>query len=186
MRAHVLCLAVVVLAAAGCDRSGAGSVDAGTARIEMNEALAVAHLKCIAAAQTQAQGLAVVDTDEDGVGEFAFVAELGGARKPRGPGQGVKFPLLGGTYSRLGPGGFVEADGYLFRVFLPGEDGAAAAEGASGGGTVSANGAEREWIAYAWPVRYGATGKRTFVAGSSGALGACDAPAHSGDRKSVV
>jgi hypothetical protein len=180
MRAPVLCLVALLLILPGCDELGGAGGDAGSARIEMQENLAVAHLRSIAAAETQAQSLAVVDADEDGIGEFLFLAELGGARKPRGPGGGLKFPILGEKYKTLGSGGFVELDGYLYRVFLPGDGPIPASEGAGASEAVSADGAEREWLVYAWPVRYGTTGKRTFAMDSSGAIVAADVPAHSG------
>jgi hypothetical protein len=161
---------VLLLAACEMQVTGLGPVE----QMGTNEKLAVSRLRTVAAAQTQAQCLAVIDTDEDGQGEYAYLRELTGAAKARQPGDGIKFPLLGSGLKRLGPGGGVSADGYNFRVFLPGAGGTMlGAETADG--EVSADGAETRWVCYAWPVRHGVTGRRTFVIDQDGRILATEA-----------
>ncbi len=173
----VLCLGVL---AVGCgDARGADGDSTVTADVLVNEAMAVAHLRCLAAAQTQASVLGVIDTNENGVGEHGFLAELAGSRTPRGPGKGLRVELLSDAFGELSDDGIPEIDGYRFQVFLPGVDGAAVSA-SDVDSTVDVLMAERAWVAYAWPVKYEETGVRTFVVLADGAVHSIDLPGYSG------
>ena len=66
MKRKSLCVLAVAFLALACAQEGSG--DSAESRMAVNEALAVSHLRSLAAAQTHAQSLAVVDQDEDGLG----------------------------------------------------------------------------------------------------------------------
>lgn len=174
MKSKGILLLLPFLVACGAGEAGE-SEGQQALRIETNEALAVSHLRSLVGAQIQAQSLLAIDADQDGTGEFAFVSELGGARKARGPGGGMKLPLLSGGFDTISPTGFVEVHGYLYRAYLPGPGGTPVGEGPEeAGAEVQADGAERSWLCYAWPASYGETGRRTFVVGLTGKIHAAD------------
>lgn len=149
--------------------------EAAAMEIEANEALAESHLRSIVSAQSQVKALGVVDTDQDGSGEFLFLDELSGARPPRGPGAGLRASLLIGEFKRRGVGGYVDVHGYLYRLFLAGADGRSIDEGVPDTGL-----AEMQWCCYAWPADYGRTGRRSFYVNEYGIVCAEEAPALSG------
>jgi hypothetical protein len=171
----LLCaLALVVGCAPG------GGADSAEGRIDQNETMAVSHLRSLVGAQTHAQSLCIIDQDGDNVGEFLLITELSGLRPVRAGGAGMKSPLLDPEVWRLSTGGFIEMHGYLFGVFLTGEGGGPLSEAAEIGAAVDSNATEKEWVAYAWPVQYGESGKRTFAVNQSGEVVAKDVPANSG------
>jgi hypothetical protein len=176
MKAKGIVLLLPFLVACGAAGEG-GMEDEKALRIETNEALAVSHLRSLVSAQIQAQSLLVIDADEDGIGEFAFMSELSGTRDPRGPGEGLEMPLLGGSFTSHSPDGRFEVHGYRFRSYLPGPSGEPVGDDpAVASPDVNADGAEEGWLCYAWPATYGESGRRTFVVGRSGAVHAADLP----------
>lgn len=139
------------------------------ARVDANEQAAMANLRAIASAQAQFQREARVDSDGDGCGEYATLAELTGATAPRGGGKGGAEALLS---ERLQPDatGSAERSGYRYRIDLP-------TALRRGGGPIPAIVAERaelEFVAIAWPVDPGTTGARVFALGSDGSLWSSD------------
>ena len=180
MKATQLAFCALCLLVAACGGSVAGDVPEAELKLEMNEALAVAHLRSLVNAQTHAQSLGIVDADNDGVGEYLFLGELAGTDKPRASGAGTKMPLLHPESCRVSSTGFLESNGYLFRVFLPGVNGVDVGEGPGGGGEVEADGAEEDWVAYAWPMQHGTTGVRTFVVTADGTIYGKDVTRNSG------
>ena len=151
------------------------AAEAAAMEIETNEALAESHLRSIVSAQSQVKALCVVDTDQDGSGEFLFLDELSGARPARAPGAGLRVSLLIGEFKRRGVGGYVDVHGYLYRLFLKGPDGRCIDEGKPDTGM-----AEMQWCCYAWPAAYGRTGRRSFYVNEYGIVRAEEAPALSG------
>lgn len=151
------------------------------ARRNANESAAIATLKNLASAQAQAQASGTIDVDGDGRGEFGYLHELSGG-PIRGDETGAKLsaitmnpPVLSGAFKRV-QSGVVQRSGYLFRVFLPGEDARPLAESDDGGAkgrAVSAREASRFWCAYAWPVAHGTTGQRAFFVDQQGDIYAC-------------
>lgn len=144
------------------------------ARQNANESAAIATLRNVASAQAQVQAMGVIDTDSNGMGEYAFFAEMTGAagvREAKGKGRAVINPPV---LSRLFAvrNGRVERSGYVYQIWLPGKGGTAVSE-ARGGGVdrarmPAAKLAERGFICYAWPVKNGETGSRVFVIDQSG------------------
>ena len=174
-------LALVLLALPACDAVvGDTSDERGALEVEVNEALTVSHLKSIQGAQLQFQALGLVDEDADGAGEFGLLAEMSGATGLRGSGAKIRFPLLPSDFRHLSGAGFAEVHGYVYRVFLPGAAGEPLGDGARTTGDVDADAAERTWTLYAWPSRYGVTGRRTFYVSAEGSLYETDRPEFSG------
>lgn len=124
------------------------------------EERAVSRLQEVCWAEQMAQQAALVDADRDGQPEYVWLDAL-----MRPAPQAGGNPLLNpGAFAPLPPqpdGSLLfRAEGYLFQVWLP----------ASGGGWVGAggdapdmDGAERQWLAYAWPLRAGAERLKAFV-----------------------
>ncbi len=67
--------------------------------------------------------------------------------------------------------GEVERSGYVFRLYLPDAAGHGIRDQAGGGvaaGALDPDYAEQLWCAYAWPLRYGVSGRRTFFVNQHG------------------
>jgi len=146
-------------------------------RLDANEIVAIATLGHLASVQAQFQAGAVVDVDEDGVGEYGYFGELSGATGRRGP-EGTRInaidpPLLGEAFRQVHDGTVIRS-GYHFRIFLPDADGKGITEAASGGADSArppdAQNAESGWCAYAWPVEAGVSGNRVFFVSPSGVI----------------
>lgn len=130
-------------------------------RVTANEAAARAALKSgIFPAQVQFQGGGYMDQDQDNVGEYGTLAELGGRVQVKG----LEMKLLAGPLTQ-GDTAF----GYRFRIDLP--DGAGGAVPDVAGARLArphaADLQERFWIAYAWPESVD-TGRRMFAIWSDG------------------
>ena len=152
-----------------------------SARLNANEAAAIATMKNISSAQAQCQAAAAIDVNNNGAGEFAFFAELSGATPLRNDGWGgvgseiVSPPVLSTAFGNVA-NSVVVRSGYFFRMMLPDDTGAGAYEAASGGGggvTVDPTRAEVLWACYAWPSAYGSSGRRAFFINQMGEVLAC-------------
>lgn len=149
-----------------------------SAKVTSNEAAALATLRSIASAQAQFQSGALVDTDEDGTGEFGYFGEMSGATGLRDAfgglgGAALTAPMLAAAFQQVNDGA-VERGGYHFRIYLPDIDGVGVPE-APNGGADPANfpdndNSENAWCCYAWPTRKGITGTRVFFASQGGDL----------------
>jgi len=164
-----------------------------TAKISANENAAIATLRSIAAAQQQVQASSAVDTDADGGGEYCYFGELAGTAVLREFDVATLAPAIGanrlvpsylatafGNIQTDGADGIVERQGYNFKIYLPDDNvDPAAATGAypedPAGGTAAGNigawgsgNCEVMWSCYAWPVRAGQTGVRSFFINHEG------------------
>jgi prepilin-type N-terminal cleavage/methylation domain-containing protein len=151
------------------------------ARITSDESAAISTLKNIVSAQAVTKTTAAIDQDTDGVGEYAWFAEMGGAVNTRnnvGPNNGplLNPAALAHSLAIVNGNGVVAKGGYVFRVALPGAGGAPVVEQANGGSPTGEDPdlCETNWIVYAWPVSYANSGKRCFVVTQSGDLVQCD------------
>jgi hypothetical protein len=149
----------------------AGPSDVLKACVQANEFAAIASLRNICSGQAQFQACAAADEDNDGTGEYGCFAELSAARPVRGTKNLLNPPVLSGAYKIASKTGTVKRSGYLFAIYLPGKKGVPVPEGPGGGipgGVLDADLAECVWLAYAWPVKHGETGRRTFVVNQYG------------------
>lgn len=131
--------------------------------IRANEGLAIATLKSFSTSQILFQASAMIDTNNNGVGEFGFIQELAGEK---GRLIEPQSPLVS---SSLMPdkNGIATKAGYHFCVYLPGSEGYknAISETMTMLPTKNKEAAklqEKHYIFYAWPVKYEKTGKYTF------------------------
>lgn len=164
-----------------------------SARLTANESAAIATLRAVTTAQNIMRTQGSVDTDGDGAGEFAFLAELAGTVPMRiGAPGGAAIGLNGldtldpaslsvvfGSTQADGNGeGVIQRQGYVYKVYLPGADAAglvpAVAEVGTGGSAdpvvADSNNGELYWCVYAWPIEYGASGRRMFFANEDGVI----------------
>ena len=93
-------------------------------------------------------------------------------------------PVLSGAFRTLNANAEVSRSGYLFKMFLPDENGNAVEETQSGdsidGDLVTSDLAETTWCAYAWPANYSTSGNRTFFVNQTGDITTTDSSAYSG------
>jgi len=161
--------------------SSAGPPAAAARSIAANEAAAIATLLKIAQAQRAFVDAVEIDTDDDGVGEYGYLAELSGAQPMRYSEAGVPAPgvhgldelfppLLRRNFGKLRFSAVVQG-GYVFQLWLPthsfGGPTAGMAEDFFGGKLAAPfpdplNGA-KYWCCYAWPLAFDRTGRRVFV-----------------------
>ncbi len=147
------------------------------ARINANEAAAIATLKNLSSSQAQVQASGTIDANGNGAGEYGYFQELSGVRNVKtgalGAAEGtvrVTPPVLSGAFGGLDANGRILRAGYYFQMFLPGAGAAFTAEAASTAAypAVAAAYAEVLWASYAWPASYGNSGKRVFFINQSG------------------
>ena len=145
--------------------------------ITYNEDAALERLRRIAAAEESARSRTSIDRDADRVGEYATLQELAGA-VPAPTGRAIAPRVLHPSFGAVDADGVARTCGYRFRVFLP--DGAAPAgfhhergPGAAVRGGVTADeidGRERRWCAYAWPEKWGVTGRKVLFIDADGTV----------------
>lgn len=146
----------------------------GSCRVSRNEASAVSLLDSIVAAQARFRGGGYADTDGDGLGEFGVFRELFGVVRVRTVNSGgnvggevVEEDLVGAGRRQVNRRGELRYRGYYFKLFLPGFAGHAQEEEPRSpddtlDGTSYGDLAEVWWCCYAYPIRSGVTGRRTF------------------------
>jgi prepilin-type N-terminal cleavage/methylation domain-containing protein len=156
-----------------------------SARLNANESSAVATLRNISSSQAQLQASGVIDTNQNGQGEYGYFAELSGAQGVRTGNVDngaastvgtvrVSPPTLSQAFGLVNATGHVTRSGYVFRMTLPGVTKNFLAEPAMGtSAAVSPSNAEVLWCCYAWPATYGNSGKRTFFVNQQGDVLGC-------------
>jgi len=145
-------------------------------RMNANESAAIATLKAIASAQSQCQATGTIDVNNNGAGEYGYLAELSGAVGVRdfsgSPSTArVSPPVLSGAFGQVASSR-VTRSGYIFQLYLPDANALAVPEAPTGGVGATApdpTHAETLWCAYAWPNSRG-TGKRCFFVNQKGDL----------------
>jgi hypothetical protein len=141
-------------------------------RVQTNEKNALANLQAIRGALKEYREASIRDMDRDGEGEYVFLADLIGDEHCRDD-AGTGRSLLPG-YKRS-PFGY-EKDGYLYRVYLPAEDGEPISEHDSKKRRHEVDGdlAESIVVIVAWPKSAGLTGRRTYYVDGTGRTFSCD------------
>ncbi|MEW6359629.1 MAG: DUF2950 family protein [Planctomycetota bacterium] len=150
-----------------------------------NEPEVIRSLKRISRQQAIYKQQPETDQDDDGVGEYGFLAELSGRITPRvslGAGVcriGAIHPALipsefGST--REAPLGIAGVSGYYYQLWLPGPNGPVDDRYSDATEQIgprnildpetdrpTINQQEKRFVLYAWPVAYGETGIATYV-----------------------
>lgn len=146
-----------------------------SARLSSNESAAISTMKHIVSAQSVAKQSGVIDQDTDGLGEYAWFAEMGGAinvRDNTGPNNGplMQPSSLAKSMSLVNANGVVTKSGYVYSLALPAAGGAPVNEAAGGGSPVGedADLCETTWVCYSWPTGFATSGKRAFVVNQDG------------------
>jgi prepilin-type N-terminal cleavage/methylation domain-containing protein len=152
-----------------------------SARLNSNEAAAIATVRSIVTAQSQFQTGSRADENGNGLGEYGTLGEMSGGVPLRGGGTLVP-PVLSTAFRTVNANGEVGRSGYLFAMWLPDAAGDGVAELAGGGAspTVDPDLAEVAWCCYAWPANHGGSGNRTFFVNQGGDIVATEDPAYSG------
>ncbi|MFO0985393.1 MAG: prepilin-type N-terminal cleavage/methylation domain-containing protein [Planctomycetota bacterium] len=140
-------------------------------RITANESSAIATMRSVITANAQFRSQVAIDRNQNGNGEYAFMAEMAGVVNKRDtltPNQPPTLPRKLGIVNQ----GVVNSAGYFFELYLPGPNGVPVPEAPSGGeanpGDVADDLAEAHWVLYAWPVDYNGTGRRVFATSAAG------------------
>jgi prepilin-type N-terminal cleavage/methylation domain-containing protein len=152
-------------------------------RLIANETSTMQTMRSIATAQSQFRQSGKADEDLDGQGEYGGFGELSGTRGVRGGLAKVPTDLTA-SMTQFNVHGEVSRSGYIYRMYLPDALGEGVREPAGGGygpGVVDTDMSEVLWICYAWPVRYGVTGYRTFCTSHTGDITFTDEPIYSGE-----
>jgi prepilin-type N-terminal cleavage/methylation domain-containing protein len=142
-----------------------------SARLNANESAAIATLKNISSAQAQCQASGIIDTNNNGAGEYGFFGELSGKTNVRGGTQRISPPVLSTAFGNIA-NRQVTRSGYIFQMYLPDATAIGVPEDPTGGLAVPAavDGAQSEtlWCCYAWPAVQGNSGKRSFFVNQGG------------------
>ncbi len=141
------------------------------ARVATNETAALATLRAIQSAQSEFRVGLLRDGDGDGEGENAFLSELIGDAHGRVEGATPTGMLPGFRRTALG----YEKSGYIFRIYLPAEDGSPIGDHESRVRLQEVDGdlAETIGVIVAWPRTAGVTGLRSFFVDPQGVRRFC-------------
>ncbi len=146
-----------------------------SARLSSNESAAISTMKHIVSAQSVVKQSAVIDQDTDGLGEYAWFAEMGGAinvRDNTGPNNGPLMQpcSLAKSMSLVNANGVVTKSGYVYALALPTPGGVPVNEAAGGGSPAGedADLCETTWVCYSWPASFATSGKRAFAVNQDG------------------
>jgi hypothetical protein len=154
------------------------------ARKASSEAAALSSMRVLVSAQAQMQAAGPIDGDDDGVGEYAYIGEMTGAKPLRVSSrrsyaigsERLDPPVLSPKFGVF-EGSVVVRKGYVFEVFLPDATGRAVGERDGGGADParlpSPERSEVVWCAYAWPAEHGSGGERAFFVNQEGDVLQC-------------
>lgn len=145
--------------------------------IDDNENAAIGTLRSLAMSQDQFQNGSIVDQDGDGTGEFGWLGELAGVAPCRVTRLRMNSsPYIAAVLGARDADGIVQRRGYCFRMYLPGRTGHRTEGNGEAGEPAdekAANNQECRWIAYAWPILVGVTGRRAFMVNQAGDVWGC-------------
>jgi len=142
-------------------------------RVQANETAAMATIRQIVQSQLQFANRQEADLNRDGTGEFGTFGEMSGNVAVRAANGGTKFlepSVINPSFRQISPIGEMFRSGYYYRVYLPRASGEGILELPGGGAdpNIDADKAETMWCVYAWPQRFGVTGRRAFFSNQTG------------------
>jgi type II secretory pathway pseudopilin PulG len=154
-------------------------------KLEADETAAIATVRQIVQSQMLFTNHKEADLNGNGSGEFGTFGEMSGNVAVRAANGGTRFmdpSAIQRSFSAISPIGEMMRQGYYYRIYLPGPAGEGILELPGGGADagISAELAESTWCVYAWPQRYGVSGRRTFFANQNGEITSTDDPRYSG------
>jgi len=136
------------------------------ARMAANETATISSLRTITTAQAQFQRAGYADENNDNIGEYGTLGELGAAVLVRGTTR-YAVANLSSSLAVVGLTGEVSRSGYVYRCYLPAAGGVGVQELPGGGmtaGVLNPTTASVNWCVYAYPEHYAGSGHRTFFA----------------------
>ena len=140
-------------------------------RLTANESSAIGTLRSICSAQSQARNRVAVDSDNDGQGEYLYLAELGGKVNLRGTAAPMDPAAVSLTVGQVSIS-VANHSGYHFAMYLPDAARAGVLEDPAGGkavpAAIDADLSEIYFVCYAWPTTNGSSGRRTFAVNQTG------------------
>ena len=143
------------------------------------------NVRAIVQAQMQFAARRQADLNANGIGEFGTFGEMTGkiaVRSADGGTTHLQPPTLNSAFRAISAIGEVAKGGYYFRIYLPDNVGDGIPEVFGGGADTAVDPtlAESAWCIYAWPQRFGSTGRRTFFANQEGDIIYTNSPAYTG------
>lgn len=154
-------------------------------KISANETAAYVTVRAVVQAQLDFAERREADLNRNGQGEFGTFGEMSGNIAVRASSGGTRYlepSVVNPSFRLISPLGEMFRHGYYYRIYLPDGAGFGVTELPGGGAAINVDPdlAEATWCIYAWPQRYGATGRRTFFANQTGDVLFTDNPAYSG------
>lgn len=123
-------------------------------------------LERLAAGEEQFKNAVVLDSDRDGIGEYASLEELAGRKAIRGGGFKPDTPYVQSKQLQFDDRGRGLLAGYCIVLYLPGRDGSVPGSEARAG--EGADGQERAYVCYAVPVKPGWSGVNVYAVSTEG------------------
>lgn len=154
-------------------------------KVDTNEAAAVATVRQVLQSQLQFVNRKEADLNDNGSGEFGTFGEMAGNVAVRAGNGGSKFldpSVINPSFRAISPIGEMFRAGYYYRMYLPGASGEGLLELPGGGAdpAVDPEKAESLFCLYAWPQKFGVTGRRTFFVNQGGDILFAEDQAYSG------
>lgn len=154
-------------------------------KLTANETTAIATLRSLVQAQLQFAARKDADLNGNSQGEYGTFGEMSGNVPVRASSGGTRLldpTLINPSFRMISPLGEMYRSGYYYRIYLPNAAGDGVLELPGGGADLSVDPtlAESTWCVYAWPQKYGSTGRRTFFVNESGEIIFTDNPNYQG------
>lgn len=152
---------------------------------DANEGAALATVRQIVQAQMAFSNRKEADLNFNSQGEYGSFGEMSGNVPVRAGNGGTKFlepSVINPSFRQISPIGEMFRAGYYYRVYLPDANGQGVLELPGGGAdpSVDADMAEVMWCVYAWPQKFGTTGRRAYFANQSGDITFTEDPSYTG------
>jgi prepilin-type N-terminal cleavage/methylation domain-containing protein len=150
-----------------------------------NETAALATVRQIVQSQLAFVNRKEADGNRNGQGEYGTFGELSGAVAVRSNDGGTKFlepATINPSFNAVSSDGLLVRHGYYFRIYLPDASGDGVPEVPGGGAPANLDPdlAETTWAVYAWPLRKGVSGNKTYFANQNGEISYTESDAYDG------
>ena len=138
-------------------------------RMSANERVAIATLRLVATAQNQVRAQNLVDTNFDGIAEYATIDELTGRTPVRATGELANPAFVTGALATAPVGDAYQGSGYYYALYLP-DSGGDGVNPLTAAGAIDGNLSSLYFSCLAWPVKRGASGRTTFCVTQQGMI----------------
>jgi len=160
-------------------------------RISANETAALATVRTLVQAQLAFQARKEADLNSNGLGEFGTFGEMSGnvaVRAASGGARRLDPNVVNPSFRMISPLGELLRGGYYFRIYLPNAAGEGLLELPGGGADagVDPQNGEASWCVYAWPQKYGVSGRRCFFTNQAGDILFTEVPNYEGPGAAIL